>query len=99
VGAENYATKRRSWIAPPARFAPTGRPEAERIAKAKTDWLTAHLEWERIGTSYDSLGLLGLNVDLLPTTLPRLLLRATGRGQRGRLLRTPCLPKAHVIWI
>jgi high-affinity iron transporter len=41
------------------------------IAKAKTDWLTAQLEWEKIGASYDSFGQLGLNVDLLPTTLPQ----------------------------
>jgi high-affinity iron transporter len=41
------------------------------IAKAKADWLAAQLEWERVGASYDSFGQLGLNVDLLPTTLPR----------------------------
>ncbi|HTU73069.1 MAG TPA: iron uptake transporter permease EfeU [Trebonia sp.] len=41
------------------------------IARAKVDWLAAQLEWERIGASYDSFGQLGLNVDLLPTTLPR----------------------------
>jgi high-affinity iron transporter len=41
------------------------------IAKAKVDWLTAQLEWERIGASYDSFGQLGLNVDLLPDTLPK----------------------------
>jgi high-affinity iron transporter len=40
------------------------------IAKAKVDWLAAQLEWERVGASYDSFGQLGLNVDLLPTTLP-----------------------------
>ncbi|HEX3963769.1 MAG TPA: iron uptake transporter permease EfeU [Trebonia sp.] len=40
------------------------------IAKAKGDWLAAQLEWERVGASYDSFGQLGLNVDLLPTTLP-----------------------------
>ena len=41
------------------------------IAKAKVDWLAAQLEWERVGASYDSFGQLGLNVDLLPATLPR----------------------------
>ncbi|HUN31702.1 MAG TPA: iron uptake transporter permease EfeU, partial [Trebonia sp.] len=41
------------------------------IAKAKVDWLAAQLEWEEIGASYDSFGQLGLNVDLLPTTLPQ----------------------------
>jgi len=41
------------------------------ITKAKADWLTAQLEWERIGASYDSFGQLGLNVDLLPDTLPK----------------------------
>ncbi|HEY6789421.1 MAG TPA: iron uptake transporter permease EfeU [Trebonia sp.] len=40
------------------------------IAKAKVDWLAAQLEWERVGASYDSFGQLGLDVDLLPTTLP-----------------------------
>jgi high-affinity iron transporter len=39
------------------------------IAKAKVDWLTAQLEWERVGASYDSFGDLGLDVDLLPSTL------------------------------
>jgi high-affinity iron transporter len=41
------------------------------IARAKVDWLAAQLEWERIGASYDSFGQLGLDVDLLPTTLPK----------------------------
>jgi high-affinity iron transporter len=37
------------------------------IAKAKTDWLAAQLDWERVGASYDSFGDLGLAVDGLPT--------------------------------
>jgi high-affinity iron transporter len=36
------------------------------IAAAKTDWLTAQLDWERVGASYDSFGALGLAVDGLP---------------------------------
>jgi high-affinity iron transporter len=41
------------------------------IARAKVDWLAAQLQWELLGASYDSFGQLGLDVDLLPTTLPR----------------------------
>jgi high-affinity iron transporter len=37
------------------------------IAQAKTDWLAAQLDWERVGASYDSFGDLGLAVDGLPT--------------------------------
>jgi high-affinity iron transporter len=40
------------------------------IAAAKTDWLTAQLDWERVGASYDSFGTLGLAVDGLPNGLP-----------------------------
>jgi high-affinity iron transporter len=40
------------------------------IAAAKTDWLTAQLDWERVGASYDSFGALGLAVDGLPNGLP-----------------------------
>jgi high-affinity iron transporter len=47
-----------------------GDLKGDDIAKAKADWLAAQLEWERVGASYDSFGQLGLNVDLLPTTLP-----------------------------
>jgi high-affinity iron transporter len=36
-------------------------------AEAKTDWLAAQLDWERVGASYDSFGDLGLAVDGLPT--------------------------------
>jgi high-affinity iron transporter len=35
-------------------------------AEAKTDWLAAQLDWERVGASYDSFGDLGLAVDGLP---------------------------------
>jgi high-affinity iron transporter len=41
------------------------------IPKAQTDWLTAQMEWERVGASYDSFGDLGLAVDGLPTDYPR----------------------------
>ena len=37
------------------------------VARAKTDWLAAQLDWERVGASYDSFGDLGLAVDGLPT--------------------------------
>jgi high-affinity iron transporter len=40
------------------------------IAAAKTDWLTAQLDWERVGASYDSFGALGLAVDGLPNGIP-----------------------------
>jgi len=40
------------------------------IAKAKQDWLTAQLDWERVGASYDSFGDLGLAVDGLPDGYP-----------------------------
>ena len=40
------------------------------IARAKQDWLTAQLDWERVGASYDSFGDLGLAVDGLPDGLP-----------------------------
>ena len=40
------------------------------VARAKQDWLTAQLDWERVGASYDSFGDLGLAVDGLPDGLP-----------------------------
>jgi high-affinity iron transporter len=40
------------------------------MAAAKADWLTAQLDWERVGASYDSFGNLGLAVDGLPDGLP-----------------------------
>jgi high-affinity iron transporter len=40
------------------------------LAAAKQDWLTAQLDWERVGASYDSFGNLGLAVDGLPDGLP-----------------------------
>ena len=39
------------------------------IARARQDWLTAQLDWERVGASYDSFGDLGLAVDGLPDGL------------------------------
>jgi high-affinity iron transporter len=39
------------------------------ITQAKKDWLTAQLDWERVGASYDSFGDLGLAVDGLPDGL------------------------------
>jgi high-affinity iron transporter len=41
-----------------------------KIPQAKNDWLTAQLDWERVGASYDSFGDLGLAVDGLPDGLP-----------------------------
>jgi high-affinity iron transporter len=39
------------------------------MAAAREDWLTAQLDWERVGASYDSFGQLGLAVDGLPNGL------------------------------
>jgi high-affinity iron transporter len=41
----------------------------DKIPQAKKDWLTAQLDWERVGASYDSFGDLGLAVDGLPDGL------------------------------
>jgi high-affinity iron transporter len=43
---------------------------AGNLAAAKTDWLTAQLDWEKVGASYDSFGDLGTAVDGLPDGLP-----------------------------
>ena len=40
------------------------------MAAAKEGWLTAQLDWERVGASYDSFGDIGLAVDGLPDGLP-----------------------------
>jgi high-affinity iron transporter len=40
------------------------------MTAAREDWLTAQLDWERVGASYDSFGHLGLAVDGLPDGLP-----------------------------
>lgn len=40
------------------------------LAKARSDWLTAQLAWERVGASYDSFGDLGVAIDGLPDGLP-----------------------------
>jgi high-affinity iron transporter len=39
------------------------------LTQARRDWLTAQLDWERVGASYDSFGDLGLAVDGLPEGL------------------------------
>lgn len=41
----------------------------DNLAQARKDWLTAQLDWERVGASYDSFGPLGLAVDGLPDGL------------------------------
>jgi high-affinity iron transporter len=41
-----------------------------KIPQAKKDWLTAQMDWERVGASYDSFGDLGGAVDGLPDGLP-----------------------------
>jgi high-affinity iron transporter len=40
------------------------------LGAARSDWLSAQLDWERVGASYDSFGDLGLAVDGLPAGLP-----------------------------
>jgi high-affinity iron transporter len=40
------------------------------LAAARQDWLTAQMDWERVGASYDSFGAAGLAVDGLPGGLP-----------------------------
>ena len=40
------------------------------LAAARKDWLTAQLDWERVGASYDSFGDAGVAVDGLPDGLP-----------------------------
>ncbi len=40
------------------------------LASARRDWLTAQMDWERVGASYDSFGDAGLAVDGLPDGLP-----------------------------
>jgi len=42
---------------------------ARDLAAARRDWLTAQLDWERVGASYDSFGDAGLAVDGLPDGL------------------------------
>ncbi|QMU76894.1 iron permease [Streptacidiphilus sp. PB12-B1b] len=43
---------------------------AGNLAAAKSDWLTAQLDWEEVGASYDSFGDAGTAVDGLPDGLP-----------------------------
>ena len=40
------------------------------LGQARTDWLAAQLDWERVGASYDSFGDDGVAVDGLPGGLP-----------------------------
>ena len=40
------------------------------LTAARQDWLTAQMDWERVGASYDSFGAAGLAVDGLPGGLP-----------------------------
>ena len=44
--------------------------QAGNIAAAQADWLTAQMEWERVGASYNSFGDAGTAVDGLPNGLP-----------------------------
>jgi len=44
---------------------------AGHLTAAKADWLTAQLDWERVGASYDSFGAEGLAVDGLPDGYPQ----------------------------
>jgi len=40
------------------------------LAAARTAWLAAQMDWERVGASYDSFGTAGIAVDGLPDGLP-----------------------------
>ena len=44
---------------------------AGNLTAAKADWLTAQLDWEKVGASYDSFGDAGTAVDGLPDGLPK----------------------------
>jgi high-affinity iron transporter len=44
--------------------------ETGNLTAARSDWLTAQMDWERVGASYDSFGAAGLAVDGLPGGLP-----------------------------
>lgn len=44
--------------------------QANNIPAAQADWLTAQMEWERVGASYNSFGEAGTAVDGLPNGLP-----------------------------
>ena len=46
-------------------------PRPRDLGAARRDWLTAQLDWERVGASYDSFGDAGTAVDGLPDGLPR----------------------------
>ena len=43
---------------------------AGNLAAARTDWLTAHMEYNRLGGAYDAFGDLGDSIDGLPDDLP-----------------------------
>jgi len=43
---------------------------ADNLTAARSDWLSAELDWERVGASYDSFGAEGEAVDGLPDGLP-----------------------------
>lgn len=40
------------------------------LAAARTDWLTAHMQYNRLGGAYDAFGDLGDSIDGLPSDLP-----------------------------
>jgi high-affinity iron transporter len=44
--------------------------QGDNLTAAKSDWLAAQLDWERVGASYDSFGDAGTAIDGLPDGLP-----------------------------
>ena len=65
---QRYATAQLTGLTA-AVTAIQGDLKRDDIAQAKEDWLTAQLDWERVGASYNSFGDLGLAVDGLPDGL------------------------------
>ena len=67
-----YQAYARTMLAATSRTVHTLETDLRRgdLATAKADWLSAQLNWERVGASYNSFGSLGTKVDGLPNGLP-----------------------------
>ena len=68
---QGVRTLRRGAVADPGRAITTIKADLQqgRLSAARTDWLTAQLDWEKVGASYDSFGDDGTAVDGLPDGL------------------------------